>query len=544
MLVLALARKTKVPALLCALLVVLPAAASSQTITAQWDPSPASDAVTGYQVCIGTASVSCDIALASAGVSQTSYTFSPPGGVMVYVAVRAVSAGGVSPYSSEARFAIPAISPLPSRSNPVGTAIAPFSVPVSDPDGSALSFVHTGLPLGLTLDHSTGRIAGTPMSVGTYRVVIYASDNLATVSRSFTWTVTDGGEPSGGDAGGGSFSSGTSGPSVDSVTPSSGSGLTQTFVLRYSDPAGASNLDGVWAYFTRTYSTGSGQSCLVRYDRASDSILLQNDAATGWTAGRLGAAGTLGNTQCVVELAGSSVSWSGTTLTMSLKMQFSTQYGGPLTIYMFASNRSREITGWKPRGSWVVVDSTTSSSSTSSGSTSSGSTTSTPTTSTSTTSTSTTTGSTSSSTSGPSVDSVTPSSGSGLAQTFVLRYSDPAGTPNLDGVWAYFTRTYSTGSGQSCLVRYDRASDSILLQNDAASGWTAARLGAAGTLGNTQCAVELGGSSVSLSGTTLTMSLRMQFSTQYGGPLTVYMFASNRSREITGWKPRGSWTVP
>src|SRR5262245_50940439 len=73
----------------------------AQTVTAMWDPSPASDQVTGYQVCIGTASLSCNVGSMTTSPSTTSHAFSPTPGVRHYVAVRAVNAAGVSPYSSE-----------------------------------------------------------------------------------------------------------------------------------------------------------------------------------------------------------------------------------------------------------------------------------------------------------------------------------------------------------------------------------------------------------------------------------------------------------
>jgi len=64
-------------------MVMTPVVVSGQTITAMWDPSPAADQVTGYQVCVGTASLSCNIQLAS--VATVSYTIAPTGGVRTYV---------------------------------------------------------------------------------------------------------------------------------------------------------------------------------------------------------------------------------------------------------------------------------------------------------------------------------------------------------------------------------------------------------------------------------------------------------------------------
>ncbi len=63
---------------------------------------------------------------------------------------------------------------------------------MNDPDGSTLNFTHTGLPTGLSLNATTGRITGTPSAAGTYNVTVFVADNLATTSRSWVWTVTSG----------------------------------------------------------------------------------------------------------------------------------------------------------------------------------------------------------------------------------------------------------------------------------------------------------------------------------------------------------------
>ncbi|HEU4694775.1 MAG TPA: putative Ig domain-containing protein, partial [Vicinamibacterales bacterium] len=172
------------------LLTMAPAAAYAQTVTAAWDPSPASDQVTGYQVCVGTSSLSCNVALASVSASATSYTFSPTGGVLHYVAIRALNAAGTGPYSSEITFSIPGFTQPLNQSNPTGTAISPLNLSVADPDGGTLGFTHTGLPPGLSLDPANGRITGIPSAAGTYTVTVYVDDGLVTVSRTWSWTIT------------------------------------------------------------------------------------------------------------------------------------------------------------------------------------------------------------------------------------------------------------------------------------------------------------------------------------------------------------------
>jgi hypothetical protein len=179
-------------ALFSLLLSSSPAMAQAPTVTAMWDASPATDQVTSYQVCIGTSSLSCNVALASVDESQTGHTITPASGTRHYVAIRAINANGVGPYSSEVNFSIPGLGQPSNQSSPVGTAITPLDLTATDPDGSSLTFTHTGLPPGLTMNSATGRITGTPSAAGSYNVTVFVADNLASVSRSFVWTVTSG----------------------------------------------------------------------------------------------------------------------------------------------------------------------------------------------------------------------------------------------------------------------------------------------------------------------------------------------------------------
>jgi len=180
---------------LTALMFLATGVASAQSVTAVWDPNPPADAVTSYQVCVGTSSLSCNVQLASVAATSSSYTFAPAPGVLHYIAVRATNSFGVGLYSDEESFSIPSFAQPANRSTSVGVAITPVNLSVTDPDGDSLSFTHTGLPVGLTLNAATGRITGTPSAAGTYNVTVFVTDGLATVERSFTWTVTGGAAP-------------------------------------------------------------------------------------------------------------------------------------------------------------------------------------------------------------------------------------------------------------------------------------------------------------------------------------------------------------
>jgi len=163
--------------------------ALAQTVTAMWNPS---SQATGYQACIGTSSMACNVAFATVAAPATSYTFTPISGVRQYVAIRAINLAGASSFSSEVDFSIPSFAQPATQASVAGVAITPLSLSITDPDGSPITITHTGLPVGLSVNSATRQITGTPAAAGSYNVTLFVNDGLVTVSRSLTWTVTGG----------------------------------------------------------------------------------------------------------------------------------------------------------------------------------------------------------------------------------------------------------------------------------------------------------------------------------------------------------------
>src|SRR5579872_2483671 len=167
---------------------------------------------------------------------------------------------------------------------------------------------------------------------------------------------------------------------ADSVTPSSGSGVSQMFALQYSDTAGATDLTQGWVWINSSFASSAANSCFAYYVRGTNTLYLLNDAGTTYAAGNVGSSGNLSNSQCSVNLSTSSVSVSGTHLVLNLAMGFTTAYAGTKNVYMYGTNGTVN-SGWQTRGTWTVPATVT-------------------------------------------ADSVTPSSGSGAGQMFALQYSD------------------------------------------------------------------------------------------------------------------------
>ena len=138
---------------------------------------------------------------------------------------------------------------------------------------------------------------------------------------------------------------------ADAVTPSSGSGLTQTFLLQYSDSAGAASLATVWAVFSGSANNPAANTCAVYYNRSSNTLYLENDAANAASGAVLGTNTTLQNSQCSVSVAGTSVSLSGNVLSLNLAVTFASAYSGTKSIYLgggrTAGSEHRVAVVWK-----------------------------------------------------------------------------------------------------------------------------------------------------------------------------------------------------
>ncbi|HEY1336331.1 MAG TPA: SBBP repeat-containing protein [Bryobacteraceae bacterium] len=278
------------------------------------------------------------------------------------------------------------------------------------------------------------------------------------------------------------------------VTPVSGSGAQQTFSFRYLDPNGAANLTSVAALI----HTGGAwaNACAVIYDRAANALRLLTDAGASPGGTITPGSGSQQNSQCVLNGSGSSVTMSGDTLTLNVALTFLPAFGGTQTVYLQASNASAS-SSWLCAGWWATM-------------------------------------------APPAALGVTPASGSGTQQAFSFRYSDSNGAANISSVTALI---HAGGAwANACAVIYDRAANALRLLTDTGASPAGMIAPGTGTQQNSQCVLNGGGSSVTLSGNTLTLNVSLTFLPAFSGTQTVYLQASNASAS-SSWLWAGSWTV-
>ncbi len=292
------------------------------------------------------------------------------------------------------------------------------------------------------------------------------------------------------------------GPTADSVTPSSGSGTSQTFAFKYSSANGYGNLSTVYGLFNTAVSSGNG--CDIQYRPATNQLYLFNDAGSALLGPVTpGLAGTLSNSQCTLNAGGSSVSGLSNTLTVNAAVSFTAAFIGTKTVYGYALDKQNLNSGWKTLGSWTTAAIQPIA---------------------------------------PTADSVAPSTGVGASQTFAVKYSSVNGYGYLSTLYALLNTSVSSGNG--CDIQYRPAMNQLYLFNDAGSALLGpVTPGVAGTLSNSRCTLNAGTSSVSGSSNTLTVNVALSFAPAFGGLRTVYGYAVDKQNLNSGWKTLGNWTT-
>ncbi len=149
----------------------------------------------------------------------------------------------------------------------------------------------------------------------------------------------------------------------------------------------------------------------------------------------------------------------------------------------------------------------------------------------------------------PVVVSVSPSSGSNANQVFTVTVSDSDGVADidivnllindaLDGRAACYLAFRPTGPASGHILLVKDAGDANQLEFLPMPG------DGPGTVSNSQCSVTNVGSSLSINGNTLTVSLNLSVKTDFGGNRLVYAAAIDKGGRNSGWKARAVWAVP
>jgi hypothetical protein len=291
-------------------------------------------------------------------------------------------------------------------------------------------------------------------------------------------------------------------------SPTSGSGMTQTFTFNFTDTAGAQAF-AVLNILIRDVLDGR-QACYIAFAPATSSVFLVDNAgdAGGPFSGMvLPSSNSIGNSQCTISGTGSSVAKAGNALTLTLAITFMPSFTGNKVIYMAATDPSF-ATGWQAAGTWNIPGSGVL---------------------------------------GPSVTGMAPGRGSGFTQTLTFTFNDTNGFLDIS-VANVLIASAIDGRHACYLALTGITASSALAQlvddaGDAGGPFSNVLLPSAGTAFNSQCTISGTGSAVTGSGNTVTVTLPITFAQNFLGNLIVYAAARNNNGQNSGWQAVGSVIV-
>ena len=297
-------------------------------------------------------------------------------------------------------------------------------------------------------------------------------------------------------------------PSVLSLTPITSNGTSQSFAVQFSHPSGFASLS-VTNVLINSALDGR-KACYIAYVQQTNTIYLVNDNgdAGGPFAGSLvlnGGSGTAANGQCMITGTGSSAVGSGTALTLTLNIAFTTGFVGGKVIYGAARDVAAGNSGWQITGVHGVpfVQSPF-----------------------------------------PTPVSVSPASGSGSAATLTFLYQDATVASNFQTVWALINGPLD-GRG-ACYVAYYRPGNLLYLIPENGDGTQATSIVLTGTnsLSNSQCTVSLGSPLPPTAASILPLVLNIIFKSGFTGQKVVWMAGQTLAGQTSPWQPMGVWRVP
>jgi M6 family metalloprotease-like protein len=272
-----------------------------------------------------------------------------------------------------------------------------------------------------------------------------------------------------------------------SVEPSTGTGASQTFTMKFSSPSGVSELI---AEVLINSTTVTSNACYVRYEAATRELRLRNDADTSWSdAVPIGSTLLLRNGRCAISAAGSSAEHGAFSLTLAIGLSFTSGFLGTKNLYLKAQAGS-STTGWQLRGSWTVDSSIA-------------------------------------------VIGVLPGAGEGQGQTFEIL----AGAAEEATYVSILFSTSSSHQQSACFVQtYISGSGSYSwLLNDAGTDWgSGGSMGSSAVLQNSQCAVHLQKSSVSATIQETSVRVSIWFKPSFAGQKFIFTRISGSPFQLRG----------
>jgi hypothetical protein len=247
-------------------------------------------------------------------------------------------------------------------------------------------------------------------------------------------------------------------------------------------------------------------ACYMRYDRGSNLIYLMSDDGTDWRGGATPgtAAANLSNSQCTVNVQNSSALAAGTSLSATFAVTFQASFFGPQQIYAIAYDASDQDSGWwHGQGTWTpsAAPSTQPLCSTSSP-----------------------------------CSVVMPAPGAGMGATFTFTSSDANGA----GYIPMETISLGSNSVSGCKLMIYHYYGGAYLLDDTGSIWKP--IPSTGTVSNSQCTINGGGTGGSDAGNNWNYNVSVTFANSYLGVLPLTLSVQDHAGASASPQV-GTWTV-
>jgi len=296
-------------------------------------------------------------------------------------------------------------------------------------------------------------------------------------------------------------------PTLGTIYPTAGScvaGQKVSFTATYPDPDGWQNIK--FACFAIGQNYGGVDGLSAYYNQNNNRVYLANDEGTAWL-GALppGSPNTIENSRVILHLADMSVSGTGMTLTVNWYVTFKALTSGPKNTYHNSWDDSNLKRGWRRLGTWTVQG-----------------------------------------TNQPPVrGTVLPASGAsdaGEAVTFTTTCSDANGWPQIKFVSFSIGQHYSGADG--LYAYYNQNAHRFYLTNDAGTAWIGKQPpGSSQDIENSRVQLNMADTSVSATGTTLTIHWSVTFKAPVTGDKHTFMNVWDDENAKSGWRSMSDWTV-
>ncbi|MDD5540426.1 MAG: SpvB/TcaC N-terminal domain-containing protein [Candidatus Marinimicrobia bacterium] len=147
-------------------------------------------------------------------------------------------------------------------------------------------------------------------------------------------------------------------PKLGAVSPSNAvvaadSGIA--FTAEYYDADGWTNIRS--AYLHVNVSTDKTKSFYAYYNRSANKLYLRNDANTRWLGGFLpGANQIIENSYVKLDCSKTTISGSGSTLSINWSVSFKTNFLGQKKIYLYVQDNGGLKAGWTIKGTAAIIE--------------------------------------------------------------------------------------------------------------------------------------------------------------------------------------------